>query len=104
MKKLISLICVLAMVLALAACGSSAPAAATEAPAASTEAPAEDVSADKAAINEFADSAKISSWAVDGVAYCTKSGLVKGNPGKVFAPAGNTTRAELATIIQRIAA
>ncbi|MBD9068657.1 MAG: S-layer homology domain-containing protein, partial [Butyricicoccus sp.] len=64
----------------------------------------EDVSADKAAINEFADSAKISSWAVDGVAYCTKSGLVKGNPGKVFAPAGNTTRAELATIIQRIAA
>ena len=47
MKKLISLICVLAMVLALAACGSSAPAAATEAPAASTEAPAEDVSADK---------------------------------------------------------
>ena len=40
MKKLISLICVLAMVLALAACGSSAPAAATEAP-------AEDVSADK---------------------------------------------------------
>lgn len=42
--------------------------------------------------------------AVDGVAYCTKSGLVKGNPGKVFAPAGNTTRAELATIIQRIAA
>ena len=47
MKKLISLICVLAMVLALAACGSSAPAAATEAPAASAEAPAEDVSADK---------------------------------------------------------
>ena len=47
MKKLISLICVLAMVLALAACGSSAPAAATEAPAASTEAPDEDVSADK---------------------------------------------------------
>ena len=42
MKKLISLICVLAMVLALAACGSSAPAAATEAPAAAeaTEAPA----------------------------------------------------------------
>ena len=47
MKKLISLICVLAMVLALAACGSSAPAAATEAPAASTEAPSADVSADK---------------------------------------------------------
>ena len=47
MKKLISLICVIAMVLALAACGSSAPAAATEAPAASTEAPAEEVSADK---------------------------------------------------------
>lgn len=47
----------------------------------------EDVSADKAAINEFADSAKISSWAVDGVAYCTKSGLVQGpTPGKVFAP------------------
>ena len=47
MKKLISLICVLAMVLALAACGSSAPAAATEAPTASTEAPSADVSADK---------------------------------------------------------
>ena len=53
MKKLISLICVLAMVLALAACGSSAPAAATEAPAASTEAPAEDVSADKTFVVGF---------------------------------------------------
>ena len=48
MKKIISLLLVLAMALTLAACGgSSAPAAATEAPAASTEAPAEDVSADK---------------------------------------------------------
>ena len=63
-----------------------------------------DVTADKNEVSAFVDSAKISSWAVDGVAYCTKSGLVKGNPGKVFAPAGNTTRAELATIIQRIAA
>ncbi len=45
MKKLISLICVLAMVLALAACGSSAPAA-TEATAAA-EASAEDTAADK---------------------------------------------------------
>ena len=63
-----------------------------------------DVTADKNEVSAFVDSAKISSWAVDGVAYCTKSGLVKGNPGQVFAPAGNTTRAELATIIQRIAA
>ena len=106
-KSVLAMLLALCMVFALCACGQSASTtapAATEAPAASTEAPAEDVSADKAAINEFADSAKISSWAVDGVAYCTKSGLVKGNPGKVFAPAGNTTRAELATIIQRIAA
>ena len=45
MKKLISLICVLAMVLALAACGSSAPAAATEAPAADAAAPADTAAA-----------------------------------------------------------
>ena len=39
-----------------------------------------------------------------GVAYCAKTGLVQGKPGKVFAPKSTITRAEMATIMQRIAA
>ena len=38
------------------------------------------------------------------VAYCAKTGLVQGKPGKVFAPKSTITRAEMATIMQRIAA
>lgn len=63
-----------------------------------------DVSADPSEISTFADSGKISSWAVDGVAYCTKTGLVQGKPGNLFAPTDLTSRAELAAILMRIAA
>ena len=46
----------------------------------------------------------IADWAAAGVAYCAKTGLVQGKPGKVFAPKSTITRAEMATIMQRIAA
>ena len=63
-----------------------------------------DVSADPSEISTFADSGKISSWAADGVAYCTKTGLVQCKPGNLFAPTDLTSRAELAAILMRIAA
>lgn len=63
-----------------------------------------DVSADGTAIGAFTDSASVASWAADGVSYCVKAGLVKGNPDKTFAPQGTATRAEISIIFQRLAA
>ena len=63
-----------------------------------------DVSADGMALREFTDYAAISDWAAEGVRYCVKSQIVKGNPDGSFAPQGKITRAELATMLQRYAA
>lgn len=50
----------------------------------------------------FADAAKISSWAKDAVGYGTKAGLLNGKEGNRFDPQGSATRAEVATILQRL--
>ena len=55
-------------------------------------------------ITYVTDGGTIADWAAAGVAYCAKTGLVQGKPGKVFAPKSTITRAEMATIMQRIAA
>lgn len=49
----------------------------------------------------FADDAKISGYAREGVAYCYNNGIVKGRGGNVFDPKANTTRAEMAAFIAR---
>ena len=64
----------------------------------------EDTTADSAIVKDFTDGGTIADWAAAGVAYCAKTGLVQGKPGKVFAPKSTITRAEMATIMQRIAA
>ena len=64
----------------------------------------EDTAADSAIVKDFTDGSTIADWAAAGVAYCAKTGLVQGKPGKVFAPKSTITRAEMATIMQRIAA
>lgn len=50
----------------------------------------------------FKDTGRISSYALDGVATAVNYGLITGKNGNLFDPKGNTTRAELATIITKL--
>lgn len=50
----------------------------------------------------FADSASIGSWAKDSVVSTTEAGLVSGRDGGKLMPKANITRAEAATLIQRL--
>ncbi|MDO5331252.1 MAG: S-layer homology domain-containing protein [Bacillota bacterium] len=42
-------------------------------------------------------------WYHDGIHYCVENGLINGFPGNVFKPNGNITRAQLLTIMWRLA-
>ena len=52
-------------------------------------------------ISGFADSANVSSWAVDAVKWAVGSGLVNGVEGNALAPQGTSTRAQTAAILAR---
>ncbi|MBR5515350.1 MAG: S-layer homology domain-containing protein, partial [Clostridia bacterium] len=56
----------------------------------------------KADLDAFADKDSISDWAADGVNYAVATGLFKGNEKCEFAPQGKASRAELATVLQRV--
>lgn len=56
---------------------------------------------EKADLSEFKDVAKVSAWAVDGVAATVYAGLVEGDPKGYLSPQKTITRAELAAIIAR---
>ncbi|WP_338554637.1 S-layer homology domain-containing protein [Paenibacillus sp. KS-LC4] len=56
----------------------------------------------EAALHPFADAAEVSAWAQSGIAYNVQAGVVFGRSGDLLAPKGNMTRAEVATIIQRL--
>ncbi len=49
----------------------------------------------------FTDTAKISSWAYEAVAWCNMKGVVTGKDGSVFDPAGNARRSEIAAVLTR---
>jgi transglutaminase-like putative cysteine protease len=51
----------------------------------------------------FADSTEIADWAHTGIAYCSDQGIIVGMPGNLFAPDLAASRAQVATILQRIA-
>lgn len=53
-------------------------------------------------LDSFGDKDDISSWALDGVNYACAVGLFKGNEKGDFSPEGKATRAELATVLQRL--
>ena len=53
-------------------------------------------------ISGFADSANVSSWAVDAVKWAVGSGLVNGVEGNALAPQGTSTRAQAATVLMRL--
>ena len=52
----------------------------------------------------FSDSMDIADWAQTPVAYCSFEGIITGMPGNVFSPDTTATRAQVATILQRLAA
>ena len=52
---------------------------------------------------EYTDKDKIPVWAREGVAYCTANGLMDGVDGGRFDPNGVVTRAQLATVLARLA-
>ena len=52
-------------------------------------------------ISGFADSANVSSWAVDAVKWAVGSGLINGVEGNALAPQGTSTRAQAATVLMR---
>ena len=51
---------------------------------------------------EFADSADISSWAAEAINSACELGLINGMGDGTFAPYGNTTRAQAATVLRRL--
>jgi hypothetical protein len=55
-----------------------------------------------AIFHTYEDAAEISTWARGGVADCVQSGLVSGKSGKKLAPKDFMTRAEVATIVDRL--
>lgn len=49
----------------------------------------------------YADTDKVSDFAVSGVKYCTLKGIMSGKSNNMFAPADSTMRAEIAAILRR---
>ena len=52
---------------------------------------------------DFTDAARISGWAADGVGMCAGLGLVQGDARGRFLPQSSLTRAQIATILVRMA-
>jgi len=53
-------------------------------------------------IHAFSDANTVSKWALPGVADSVSLGIVSGRTNKLLAPQANITRAEIATIVQRL--
>jgi hypothetical protein len=59
------------------------------------------IAADAADLSAYTDTADISDWAADAMAWAVANGLITGRTTTTLAPKGNTTRAETATLLQR---
>ena len=55
-------------------------------------------------ISEYPDGGQVSAWAVDGMNWAVEQNLIRGQGDGNLAPADPVTRAEIATILQRMAA
>jgi len=53
---------------------------------------------------DFADAGMVSAWAREAVGAIHAAGVITGRPGNLFAPQGIATRAEVATMVMRLAA
>ena len=54
------------------------------------------------ALDGFSDAASVSSWAEAAMDWAVDKGLLTGKPGNLLDPQGSVTRAEAATLIQRL--
>ncbi|MCH5211244.1 MAG: DUF3089 domain-containing protein [Oscillospiraceae bacterium] len=52
---------------------------------------------------DYTDLPEASDWATEGIMFCTMKGLMQGKDGNSFDPKGETTRAEIAAVIERMA-
>ncbi|GEM_PF-1789761 len=55
----------------------------------------------KSDLAEYIDTSEISNWAVEAMKWANAEGLITGRSASILAPRGTTTRAEIATVIQR---
>jgi len=53
-------------------------------------------------LSAFADSASVSSYAVDAMRWAVENGIITGKPGNLLDPNGFATRAEVAAILMRL--
>ena len=53
-------------------------------------------------VSRFGDSAEISGWAADAMAWAVEVGLFRGDENENLNPQGNATRAEVATLLERL--
>ena len=59
-----------------------------------------DVSA-KADLSTYIDAADVSAYATDAMAWASQTGLITGTSATTLSPAGQATRAQVATILMR---
>jgi hypothetical protein len=59
-------------------------------------------SSETADLGAFSDAGTISSWALDAITWANANGLITGRTETELAPKGTATRAEAATILQRL--
>ena len=55
-------------------------------------------------LSRFHDGSQVSSWASDAMKWAVGNGLISGKSSTILDPKGNATRAEVATILQRMTA
>ena len=55
-------------------------------------------------LNDFTDKGEIAPWAKEAMAWAVDSGLLRGRSGGALAPTDTATRAEVAVILERMAA
>ena len=53
-------------------------------------------------MSAFSDGEKVSSWAQEAMAWAVEVGLFKGDDTGSLNPQGNATRAEVATLLERL--
>ena len=61
----------------------------------------EDITADTSELNRFIDTINIASYALEPLAWAVENGIVSGTSSDTISPAGNATRAQVATMLMR---
>ena len=61
----------------------------------------EDITADTSELNKFIDTINIASYALEPLAWAVENGIVSGTSNDTISPAGNATRAQVATMLMR---